>query len=193
VPLVLGGISLVCFFALLLVIGVVQVLIKDFVVPQMAFDNVSVGEGWRRLWSMMKAEKGGYAGYIGMKIVLAFAAAVILFVVAATVFLVILIPVGGVGAITVLGGQAAGLTWNPLTIAIAIVVGGIVLIALMRIAALISVPALYSSPHIRFTFAERYPVARGTEFTVWVRTADRSDIALSVGMSNLFEIFCRRS
>jgi hypothetical protein len=161
-PLVLGGILLgLIFIASLVVIVVVQVLVKDFVVPQMAFENVSVGEGWRRLLSMMKSEKGGYAGYIGMKIVLSFAAAVILFVVALITFLVLLIPVGGVGAITVLGGRAAGLTWNPLTIAIAIVVAGIVLIALILIAALISVPAIVFFPaySIHF-FAERYPALR---------------------------------
>ena len=97
-PLVLGAILFVLIFiACLVVIGVVQVLVKDFVVPQMAFDNVSVGEGWRRLVSMMKSEKGGYAGYIGMKVVLSFAAAVMVFVAALVVFLVLLIPVGGFG------------------------------------------------------------------------------------------------
>jgi hypothetical protein len=161
-PLVLGGILLVLIFlASIFVIALVQVLIKDFVVPQMAFDNVSVGEGWRRLWSMMKAEKGGYAGYIGMKIVLAFSAAIIFGIATLIVILVLLIPVGGVGAITVLAGRAAGLTWNPLTIAIAIVVGGIVLIAIILIAALISVPAIVFFPaySIHF-FAERYPALR---------------------------------
>lgn len=161
-PLVLGGVLLfLVFLAALVVIGSVKVLVKDFVVPQMAFDNVSVGEGWKRLWSMMTQEKGGYAGYIAMKIVLAFAAAVILSVVMGIVFLVLLIPVGGAGAITVLAGKAAGLTWNPLTIAIAIVVGGIVLVAFLIIATLISVPAVVFFPAyaIHF-FAERYPALR---------------------------------
>jgi hypothetical protein len=66
-----------------------------------------------------------------------------------------------VGAITVLAGRAAGLAWNPLTIAIAIVVGGIVLTALILIVALISVPAIVFFPaySIHF-FAERYPALR---------------------------------
>jgi hypothetical protein len=161
-PLVLIGI---CFFlifvASLIVLGVVQVLIKDFVIPQMAIENVSVGEGWRRLWSMMKAEKGGYAGYIGMKIVLAFSAAIIFGIATLIVLLVLLIPAGGFGAITVLAGRAAGLTWNPLTIAIAIVVGSILLVAFILIAALISVPSIVFFPaySIHF-FAERYPPLR---------------------------------
>ena len=159
VPLVLMGVILILIFlAVLVVIGLVQVLVKDFVVPQMAFENISVGEGWRRLWLMMKAEKGGFAGYIGMKIVLSFASALVLGIATLAVILVLLIPVGGVGALTVLAGGAAGLTWNPLTIAIAIVAGGIVLIAFILIASLISVPAIVFFPaySIHF-FAERYP------------------------------------
>jgi hypothetical protein len=161
-PLVLGGILLVlALFVALFAIALVNVLVKDFVVPQMVFDDVSVVEGWRRLWTMMTLEKGGYAGYIAMKIVLAFAAAIVLFIVAIVVFLVLLIPVGGVGAITVLAGRAAGLTWNPLTIAIAIVVGGIILIAFILIAALISVPAIVFFPaYSIYFFAERYPALR---------------------------------
>ena len=48
----------------------------------------------------------------------------------------LLIPVGGVGIITVLGGRAAGLSWNPLTIAIAIVAGAIVLLAIVLLGAI---------------------------------------------------------
>ena len=72
----------------------------------------------------MKSEKGGYAGYVGMKLVLALAAAVFLGILTIIVILVLLIPVGGVDAVTVLGGRAAGLTWNPLTVAIAFKLGG---------------------------------------------------------------------
>ena len=32
------------------------VLTKDFVVPQMAFENLTAVDAWRRLWAMMKAE-----------------------------------------------------------------------------------------------------------------------------------------
>jgi len=158
-PLILGGILLaLILIAVACAVGIVKVLVKDFVVPQMVFDDVSVGEGWRRLWSMMKQEKASYVAYIGMKIVLAFAAAVFFFVATLIVLVVLLIPVGGIGAITVLVGHAAGLTWNPLTIAIAIVVGGIVLAAFLFIAALISVPATIFFPaYSMYFFAERYP------------------------------------
>lgn len=96
VPLILGGIVL--FFlmlALLVLVLVVHVFTKDFVVPQMAVENISAVEAWRRLLPMLKAEKGGYAGYIGMKIVMALGAAVITGIVTMLVILVMLIPVGG--------------------------------------------------------------------------------------------------
>src|SRR5262245_10439278 len=129
--IVLGGtVLLFLFLAWIVVFAVVNVVTKDFVVPQMALDNVTAFEGWSRLWAMMKNEKGPYAGYLGMKILLALAAGVIFGILTVIVIIVILIPVGGVSVLTVLAGRAAGLTWNPLTIAVAIVVGGIVLLAL---------------------------------------------------------------
>jgi hypothetical protein len=156
--LVLGG--LVLLFILLvwaIVFGVVTVFTKDFVVPQMALEDLTASEGWSRLLAMMKSEKGPFAGYAGMKIVLAIAAAILLGIITFIVILLLLIPVGGVGALTVLAGRAAGLTWNPLTIAIAIVVGGVILLAFFLIAALISVPSIVFFPaYSIYFFADRY-------------------------------------
>ena len=64
--LVLGGIVLFfVMFVFFVVVAVVHVLTKDFVVPQMALEGIGAVEGWRRLWPMMQAEKGGYAGVRG--------------------------------------------------------------------------------------------------------------------------------
>jgi hypothetical protein len=54
-------------------------------------------EGWRRLWAWCKAEKGGYAGYIGMKIVLSIGAGVLLAIISIIVLLVFSIPIAGLG------------------------------------------------------------------------------------------------
>jgi hypothetical protein len=160
--LILGG--TVIFFAGLVwfvVFASGVVLTKDFVVPQMALENVSATVGWRRLWEMMKAEKGGYAGYIGMKVVLAIAAGIILGIIGLLVLLVLLIPVGGFGIFAVLGGRAAGLTWNPLTIALAIVCGLLILLGLIFISAMLSVPAIVFFPaYSIYFFADRYAPLR---------------------------------
>src|SRR5262252_3132226 len=89
-PLILGGIVL--FFvalAFFVVAAVVHVMTKDFVVPQMALENIGAIEGWRRLLPRLKVEKGGYAGYIGMKIVMALAASLVLGIVSGILILII--------------------------------------------------------------------------------------------------------
>jgi hypothetical protein len=159
VPLVLGGVAL--FFAFLIFIigmAVIYVLTKDFVVPQMALEGIGAMEGWSRLWEMMKAEKGGYAGYVGMKIVLAIVVGIVVGIVGLIIFLLILIPVAGVVVAAVVGGKAAGLTWTVGTITLAVVAGCVLLAVLFFLMSLISVPAIVFFPaYSIYFFAARYP------------------------------------
>jgi len=158
-PLILGGIVLfLLFLALVLVLAVVHVMTKDFVVPQMALEDISAMEGWRRLWMWLNAEKGGYAGYIALKIGLAIAAGIALAIITVIVFLAVLIPVGGAGVVAVLAGKAAGLSWDVYTITLAVVAACIVLAVLIFVFALISVPAVVFFPAYSIYFlAARYP------------------------------------
>jgi hypothetical protein len=159
IPLILGGMAL--FFVLLLFVVVqllIHVMTKDFVVPQMALEEISAIEGWRRLWPRIKGEIGGYAAYIGMKIVMAIGAAILLGIVSAIVILLFLIPIGGLGAVAVIGGMAAGLTWNLYTITLAVVAGTIAIFTLLYVISLISVPAVVFFPaYSIYFFASRYP------------------------------------
>jgi hypothetical protein len=157
--LVLSGIILLVVVLILAAfLGVIHVMTKDFVVPQMALEDISAVEGWRRLWLWLKAEKGGYAGYIGMKIVLAIGAAILMFILDLIAMLVLLIPFGGFGVVAVLGGEAAGWTWNFYTIALAVVLGCIALAILIFVLALISVPVIVFFPaYSIYFFAQRYP------------------------------------
>jgi len=157
-PLILGGVLLFfVFLALALVLGVVHVMTKDFVVPQMALEEISATEGWRRLWLLLKGETGGYAGYIGMKIVLAIAAGIIFGIITLIALLVLLIPIGGAGVIAVLAGKAAGLTWNFFTITLAVIVGCAMLAVLLFALSLISVPVIVFFPaYSIYFFAPRY-------------------------------------
>src|SRR5207237_2935324 len=159
VPLILGGIVL--FFALLVFFVLwltVYVLTKDFVIPQMALENLSALEAWRRLLPMLKTEKGGYAGYVGMKVVMALGAAVVIGIVASIVILIILIPFAGLGALAVFGGKAAGLKWTLYTITLAIVIGSVLLAIIIYAVSLVSVPAVVFFPaYSIYFFAARYP------------------------------------
>jgi len=158
-PLILGGIAVVLMIiALIIVLGLIHVLTKDFVVPQMALERATVLEGWKRLWAMMMAEKGGYLAYAGMKIVLTIATGIVTAIVGLIIVLLLLIPVGGIGVIAVFAGHAAGLTWSPVTIALAVVAGGIVVLAVIFLLSMISVPLIVFFPaySVHF-FAGRYP------------------------------------
>jgi hypothetical protein len=159
IPLILGGMLL--FFVVMgfiLLSLVVHVMTKDFVVPEMALENISAIEGWRRLLPMLQAEKGSYAGYIGMKIVMSLGAAVVVGIITFIVLLIFLIPVGGFGVIAVMAGKTAGLTWNLYTITLAVVVGCVVLAVVLYVVSLISVPAIVFFPaYSIYFFASRYP------------------------------------
>jgi hypothetical protein len=158
VPLILGGIVL--FFVLLALIVAflaIMVLTKDFVVPQMAIEDIGVIEGWRRLGSRIRSEKGGFAAYLGMKILMALGAAMIIGIVSIFLVLLVAIPLGAVGAIALITGKTAGLTWNVYTITFAVVAGGFLVAIFIYAMALISVPAMVFFPaySIHF-FASRY-------------------------------------
>jgi hypothetical protein len=159
IPLILGGMLL--FFVVMgfiLLSLVVHVMTKDFVVPEMALENISAIEGWRHLLPMLQAEKGSYAGYIGMKIVMSLGAAVVIGIITFIVLLIFLIPVGGFGVIAVMAGKTAGLTWNLYTITVVVVVGCVVLAIVLYVVSLISVPAIVFFPaYSIYFFASRYP------------------------------------
>jgi hypothetical protein len=127
------------------------------VVPQMALEEIGAIEGWRRLWPQIKNEKGGYAAYIGMKIVMAIGAALVLAIISLIVFLLLAIPLAGLGVVAVIAGMAAGLTWNLYTITLAVVVGSVVLFSLLYVFSLISVPVVVFFPaYSMHFFASRY-------------------------------------
>jgi hypothetical protein len=159
VPLVLGGIVL--FFAVtifVIVTAVIYVLTKDFVVPQMALEQIGAMEGWSRLWPMMKAEKSGYAGYVGMKVVLAIVVGIIFGIVGLILALIIFIPGAGIVIAAVMAGKAAGLGWTVYTITMAVVAACLVLAVFLFVMSLISVPLIVFFPaYSIYFFAARYP------------------------------------
>ncbi|MGC2225999.1 MAG: hypothetical protein WA578_03400 [Candidatus Sulfotelmatobacter sp.] len=159
VPLVLSGIFL--FFVVLifvLVLAVIFVLTKDFVIPQMALENIGVMEGWRRLWWMIKSEKGSYAAYIGMKIVMAIGAGIIVGIATVILGLIIAIPTALFSILAIVTGKTAGLTWNAYTITLAVVVGCVLFAGFLYVVSLISVPVIVFFPaYSIYFFAARYP------------------------------------
>jgi hypothetical protein len=145
------------FTAFGLLMALIGVLTKDFLIPLMAVDGVGVIEGWRRLLAMMTSEKASYAGYVGMKIVLAIGASVVFGIVSAIIAAIALIPVAILVVLVVLLVRG-GLNWNAATITLAIVVGTILLAGLLYVIALVCVPvAVFFPAYAMYFFAERYP------------------------------------
>jgi hypothetical protein len=157
-PLILGGIVL--FFvvlAFILSMYVVRVISKDFVVPIMALEEVTAFEGWRRIWPMIESERGSYAGYLGMKVLMALGAAVVLGMISAIVIVMIALPFGGIGAIILIAGKTAGLTWNVYTITVAAMFGIVLVAFILYVVSLVSVPAMVFFPaYSIYFFASRY-------------------------------------
>lgn len=157
--LILCGIALFLVgLVYVLVAAVVLVFTKDFVIPQMALENLSAFQAWERLLPMLGAEKGAYFGYALLKVVMAIAVGIILGIVTMLVILFALIPVGGLSVVAVLMGKGVGLQWNVYTITLAVVVGFILLMILLYIISLIGVPAIVFFPaYAIYFFASRYP------------------------------------
>lgn len=156
--LILGGLAVFTLFLCWMVPTlVVHVFTKDFVVPLMAVEGISAFEGWRRLLPMLNAERLRYAAYTGMKIALAIGAAFVVGIATIIIVLLLLIPIGGIGVISVVIAKGAGLGWNAGTITLAIVAGCMLVAFLIYVVALISVPVIVFFPaySIHF-FAARY-------------------------------------
>jgi hypothetical protein len=134
--LVVGIILILC---LVVAAMVIFVLTKDFVIPIMAFDGGSTMAAWGTLRRMIAADLVSYLAYIGMKIVLAMGAGIVTGIATLIVLLVIGVPVGIVVAVVVAG---AHLTWNPVTILLTVVLGGIALAAILFLLGLIAAPVV---------------------------------------------------
>ncbi len=146
------------FGAFSLLMALINVLSKDFVVPLMAIDGAGFLEGWRRLVGMIRNEPLGFAGYIGMKIVLAIGASVVFGILSAIAAVFVILPVAVVAAVVVIMARGGGLTWNAVTITAGIVALVIVFAILMYVVALVCVPvAVFFPAYAMYFFAERYP------------------------------------
>lgn len=156
--LILGGLVMFFLLAVLVILGaLVGVFTKDFVVPLMALEEVSALEAWRRLLPMLKSEKGSYAGYIGMKIVLAIASGIVFGILSLLALLIVMVPLVIVGIAVGVTAARLGLTWNTLTIAVTVVVGIVVLFGLFWVVALVSVPSVvFFQSYTLYFFGARY-------------------------------------
>jgi hypothetical protein len=148
--LLLGGL----FLVFVLTAAVVQVLAKDFLVPIMALEHLDFADGWHRLLALIRPEKGRFAAYLLLKLVLSIAAAIVFWILAIIPALALAVP----AVAAVLAGKAAGLGWSVTTISLAIIFGTVLLLLLVYLIALVCVPGTVFFPAYALYFlAARYP------------------------------------
>jgi len=153
--LIVGVILLVgLFIVFVLTALVVQLLAKDFLVPIMALEDLDFADGWHRLLAMIRPEKGRFAIYLLLKVVLAIAAGILFSIIAVIPGLFVIVP----AVLVVLAGHAAGMGWSVTTLSLAIIFGTVLLLVLIYLIALVSVPATVFFPAYAIHFlASRYP------------------------------------
>jgi len=141
--IVLGGL----FLVFVLIAAVVHVLARDFLVPIMALENLDFADGWHRLLTMIRPEKGRYAVYLLLKLVLSIAAA---FCSASSRSS----PDCWSSSLPLLPWWRPhrGMGWSVTTISLAIIVGTLLLLVFIYLVALVCVPATVFFPPMRCTF-----------------------------------------
>lgn len=157
--LVAGGILVFVGVAVFLVIvGVIDLLARDFLVPVMAMENCGVWAGWRRIRQLLGGEKLACAGYVLMKIVLAVGSAILFGIVDVIVVLFLLIPMGIVGVAIYFAVRNLNLMWNFGTISALIIGIALAIAVIFWACAFVYSPGLvfFQSYALRF-FASRFP------------------------------------
>jgi hypothetical protein len=156
----IGGVVLLLglFVVFIVTAIVVQVLARDFLVPIMALEDLDFADGWHRVLAILRREKGDFAVYLLLKLVLSIAAGIIFSILAVIPALLIAIP----AVIAFFAARAAGLGWSVTTISLVIIVGTCLLFLLLYLIALVCVPATVFFPAYALYFlAGRYPALDG--------------------------------
>jgi hypothetical protein len=103
---------------------------------------------------MIGREKGRFAVYLLMKLVLSIAAGILFSIIAVIPLLLVVVP----GVVAVLAGRAAGMGWSVTTISLAIICGSVLIFLMIYLVALVCVPATVFFPaYAMYFLASRYP------------------------------------
>jgi len=144
--------------AVAIVCAIVSTLMKDFIMPIMALDNFTLGDAWSALWRVIASEPGAWAGYLGMKLVLAIAAGIALAIASVVALLpavlVIGIPAGLLIALgIVLKSSLTAVAWIVFFLAGIIAAAGFACLYMVLIAPL----AVFFPSFAFYFFGGRYP------------------------------------
>lgn len=165
-----GDNSLPVFFAIIasvalgaLVVGIafaiVSTLAKDFVMPVLALDDLSVGDAWSAVWRVAASEPGAWAAYMGMKLLCAIGSSIALsiaFVIAVLPAVIVIgIPVGILAVLGVVAFKAIGAVFGIVIVCVAVLLAAAGFICLLLI--LTAPISVFFTSYALYFFGGRYP------------------------------------
>jgi len=142
-----------------IIFAIISTLMKDFIMPIMALDDLTLGDAWSALWRVVASEPGAWAGYLGMKLVLTIGAAIALFVASVIAVLPGIFIVGiPTGVIALLGALVLKAGAMPAAIAIFVVAGLVAAAGACCIYMVLSAPlTVFFASYAFYFFGGRYP------------------------------------
>lgn len=162
--------SLPIFFAMIasvalgaIVVGlafaIVSTLAKDFVMPVLALDDLSVGDAWSAVWRVAASEPGAWAAYMGMKLLCAIGSSIALsiaFVIAVLPAVIVIgIPVGILAVLGVVAFKAIGAVFGIIIFCVAILLAVTGFFCLLLI--LTAPISVFFTSYALYFFGGRYP------------------------------------
>jgi hypothetical protein len=160
-PTFFAIIASVALGAIIVSIGfaIVSTLAKDFVMPVLALDDLSIGDAWSAVWRVAASEPGAWAAYMGMKLLCAFGSSIALsiaFVIAILPALIVIgILVGILVALGVLAFKAIGAFLGIIICGIAALLAAAGIVCLLLI--LTAPISVFFTSYALYFFGGRYP------------------------------------
>jgi hypothetical protein len=128
--LVVLVVAIPVFFVGMFLVGIVNLLTTDFVVPTMLVDDETVLGAWRRLWPVLRSNLAETAVYVVILYVLQFAIGIGVFVVMGVIALVLGLPLAAVGfAVYAAAGGTLGLAVGAVIAVLALVFVALLFVA----------------------------------------------------------------
>lgn len=151
-PVLLGALA----FAV--VSAIISSLANDFMVPQLALDDMRIEAAWANLSRMISAEPGAFAAYLGMKLLLSIAAGILTAVALVFALLVVLIP----GVLATLLVVAIVKAMGNAGLIFGVLMAGVGILALISVGVILSLmvvapTAVFFTAYSLQFFGGRYP------------------------------------
>jgi hypothetical protein len=129
-------------FFWLLPLAIFSLFVKDFAIPIIALEDISIPDALRKLWGMVNAAKSDFAIYVLMKIAISIMVGIALAIINLIVLGIIVIPIVIVAAVMI---AASPRTFqNPIVIALCVTLAVVVVLPIILfLIGLIAAPAVY--------------------------------------------------